>query len=98
MSRWRFNLDNGTFAGLEANFGPTGPYCGFRLEPVALKLLNFQLNEQAWWEEGEKRAYAIDVECWCPVCGYWEPYGVACPKDHWEKVRAATEEAYLQQD
>lgn len=94
MSRWRFNLENGTFAGLEADFAPTCPYCGGYLEAVAVKLLNFQLNEPAWWERGEKRAHAIDVECWCPECGYWEPYGVAVSEDHWNAVQKKAAEEY----
>ena len=83
-------------AGLEADFVPLCRYCGKVLQPVALKLLNFQLNEPAWWERGEKNAYAIDVECWCEDCGYWVPFGVACPKDHWEKVKAEAVRIYGQ--
>ena len=92
--RWRVNPSNGSMAGLEADFAPLCPYCGTALQPVALKLLNFQLNEPGWWERGEKNAYAIDVECWCPDCGYWAPFGVAVPADHWKKIRAEAAEAY----
>jgi hypothetical protein len=91
MPGWRINPDNGSFAGLEADFVPKCPYCGTALEAAALKLFRFPLNEPDWWEKGIQNGHAIDVEVLCPNCGYWEPYGVACPKDYWEKIRRASQ-------
>lgn len=92
--RWRVNPGNGTVAGIEADFQPVCHFCHTPLKAVALKLLNFPLNEPDWWERGEKNGHAIDVECWCPNCGYWTTFGVACPKDHWQKIYDRTESIY----
>jgi hypothetical protein len=90
MARWRINANNGSFTGLEADFQPACPHCRVtQLEPMAIKLITFPLNEEDWWKRGIKNAHAIDVEVRCPACGYWEPYGVACPEDHWEKINKA---------
>jgi len=89
MPHWKIDEDNGSFSGLEADFKPVCKHCKTEMSAVALKLFCFPLNEPDWWEKGIKNGHAIDVEVWCPNCGYWEPFGVACPKDHWEKIHQA---------
>uniref|UniRef100_A0A6M3K3G8 Uncharacterized protein n=1 Tax=viral metagenome TaxID=1070528 RepID=A0A6M3K3G8_9ZZZZ len=91
MNRWQV-VDNGTYAGLECNFQPMCHYCKVPMGNSCIKLLHFPLNEPAYWERGEINGYAVDVEVECPLCGYWETFGVAVDKEHWKMLRIQTEE------
>ena len=92
MNRWKV-VDNGTFSGLEADFQPVCHYCLTPMESSCIKLVHFPLNEPAYWLKGQRNGRAIDCECECPRCGYWETFGVAVSKEHWNKVNErATEE------
>jgi len=95
MPRWKVNPSEDNISGLEADFVPMCGVCEKQpMEVLSLKLLNFPLNEPDWWKKGEQNAYAIDVEVWCPACGLWDVFGVACPKDHWKKLHSETKRIY----
>ena len=97
MAVWNV-VDNGTYSGLECRFTPCCHYCyeldGHKVEMqnTCIKLLNFPLNEPAYFEHGIMNGYAIDVEVECPICGYWEVFGVAVDKEHWQQVDKRTKE------
>jgi hypothetical protein len=79
-------------SGLEADFQPVCHYDNIPMENTCIKILHFPLNEPEYWEKGKWNGYALDVECECPQCGYWETFGVAVDPKHWATVYKQYEE------
>lgn len=65
----------------------TPPTCYFDGSPLKLltsKLLNFDLEPGS----GKKDAHAIDMECRCQKCGWYDPFGVPLHKRQYNKLSA----------
>ena len=95
-SRWSV-LDNGTWSSLDCDFQPLCKFCQVPLECTSIALLNFPLNEPAYWENGEFNAHAVDVKTRCPECGWRKMFGVALPKEHWMLLHKQAEREYAGQ-
>lgn len=68
---------------VDCRFRPTCPHCSIPVDVLQAKLLNFDLVPYS----GKRDAHAIDTECICPKCGYWDVFGVALSKDEYKALR-----------
>ena len=68
--------------GLQCLFWPKCDFCGARMAFWCAKPHKFSINDG----DDVPRSHAIDIELYCPLCGYWEAFGVAVSKEHYEHV------------
>lgn len=84
MAKWT-EVENTGIMFLQNNFIPDCIICGEDMKPIIAKPVRFDLHGLTMIEENQK-SRAIDVEFRCPKEGYWEQFGVAVTKEHYEKV------------
>jgi len=74
MSVWEICEDS--LLGLQCSGTPHCDICDVPLEMLCAKPHTFLLSDKT-------RAFAMDIEMKCPICGRWEVFGVAISKDHY---------------
>jgi hypothetical protein len=74
--------DDESCVGLRCLFIPKCEFCGTSMIVWCCKPIKFKINDGG----DTPNSHAVDVEMWCPECGYWEAFGVAVSKEHYEDV------------
>lgn len=75
--------DETVTTGLVCLFQPKCQFCETNMQVWTIKPQNFEINDGT----GHKNAHAMDIEMWCPTCGYTEMFGVPISKEHYEFVQ-----------
>jgi hypothetical protein len=68
--------------GLQCLFWPKCEYCGTKMSFWCAKPHRFSINDG----DDHPRSYAVDIELYCPACGFWEAFGVAISSDHYDYI------------